>query len=82
MPKKQYRLFYRDIEIGEIIQEGSDFPNVFGKFRPAAESHGGTTRDRIQQYIDYSVAADQLLQEGRKKTGTGSALRTNPNSLT
>lgn len=65
--KQQYRLFYRDTEIGDIIQEDADFPSMFGTFRPAAESHGDAIRGRMQQYIDYSVAADQLLQEGKEE---------------
>ncbi len=67
MIKQQYRLFYRDTEIGDVIEEDGDFPNVFGTFRPAAESHGDDTRDRIQQYIAYSIAADQLLQGGKEE---------------
>ncbi len=67
MIKQQYRLFYRDTEIGDVIQEDADFPNLFGTFCPAAESHGATIHDRIQRYIDYSVAADQLIQEGKEE---------------
>ena len=64
--KQQYRLFYGGTEIGHIIQEDADFPNVFGTFRPLDESQENATRDRIQRYIDYSIAVDQLMQEGKE----------------
>lgn len=66
----QYRLFYRDVEIGSVIQEDENFPNLFGTFHPIAEIEQGHTQnemfDRIERYIAYSVAADQLMQEGKE----------------
>ena len=64
---KQYRLFYRDIQIGSVTQEDEDFPNLFGTFRPIAGNEQNPVYDQIQRYIAYSVAADQLMQEGREE---------------
>ncbi len=65
--KNQYRLFYQDVEIGRVIQEDKDFPNLFGTFLPIVENDQPPLPDMIQQYIAYSIAADQLMQEGKQE---------------
>ena len=79
--KKQYRLFYRDIELGEVVEEDADFPNVFGIFRPTANDDQKAIRDYLQKYITYSVAADQLMQEGKEEEWDRFAAENEPQFL-
>ncbi len=62
----RYRLFYRDIELGEVGEEDSDFPNLFGSFHPIAFDNQTLLSDHLQRYIAYSIAADGLMQEGNE----------------
>ena len=64
--KKQYRLFYQDVEIGNITHEDGDFPKNFGTFHPVAGNNQSPVSEKIRQYIAYSVAADRIMQEGRE----------------
>lgn len=79
--KKQYRLFYRELGIGEVTQENEDFPNLFGTFRPTAGNEQYPAYDKVQWYISYSVAADQLMQEGKEEEWDRFATENEPQFL-
>ena len=79
--KKQYRLFYRDTELGEVVEEDSDFPNLFGTFHLTMSDDQSPVRDHIQHYIAYSVAADKLMQEGKEKEWDRFAAENEPQFL-
>jgi len=56
------RLFFGDVELGEVTRENGDFPNCFGRFRPSLKQDMPAIREEIQRYIDYSIEADRLAQ--------------------
>lgn len=58
----RYRLFYGEMEVGEVTEEDADFPNLFGRFVPTG-SGSGAAWDRLQEYVRNSVAADLLGDE-------------------
>jgi hypothetical protein len=33
-----YTLFYRDVEIGTVLQKDFDFPSAWGEFEPSAKT--------------------------------------------
>ena len=76
-----YRLFYRDIELGGVVEEDSDFPNLFGTFQPIASDDQSSVLDHLQRYIAYSVAADQLMQEGKEEEWDRFAAENEPQFL-
>jgi hypothetical protein len=61
------RLFFRDIEIGKVIEDDADFPTVFGAFRPAEVANDSPLGRKIQRYIEYSITADKLMEEDEEK---------------
>ena len=61
MTHQQYKLLFRDIEIGMIRQEDVDFPNVWGTFEPSPATDHPEVRAHVQRYIDYSREADKLI---------------------
>ena len=60
----QYRLFYKEVNLGEFISGDSDFPNMSGKFHSRAEADHETTRRHVHHYIEYCIAADKLMHSG------------------
>ena len=61
---KYARLFFGDVELGEVVEEDADFPNLFGTFCPGAATPNSSLNTKLQRYIAYSVAADELMNEG------------------
>ena len=62
---EKYQLFYRDIEIGEVVQTASDFPNEFGTFSAIEGTGDEAVRKHIQRLIEHSISQDQLMQGDR-----------------
>jgi hypothetical protein len=63
--KNSYRLFYQDIEMGEVVETDYDFPNSFGTFQPKDLGHDPLCQ-HLQNYIAYSIAADILMESGKE----------------
>ena len=61
---KRYRLYYDTLELGEVTEEYSDFPNSWGAFRANGAIEDSGVDRKIQDYIVYSIAADRLMQSG------------------
>src|SRR5262245_9124716 len=58
---KRYVLLYGDVEIGEVVEQDSDFPNCFGKWSPSTKADQSELRSHIQAYFEYSEHADSLM---------------------
>ncbi len=64
---KTFRLFYQDIELGEVTQENFNFPSFFCKFRRNEEAFAGNPlREKLQRYFEHSLAVDRLLMDGKE----------------
>jgi hypothetical protein len=61
---KRYVLLYGGLEIGEVVEQDSDFPNCFGTWMPSANTDYPELRRRIRAYIEYSEHADSLMVGG------------------
>ena len=55
-----YRLFFRDIDLGEVIFEDQDFPSISGRFK-SATLQDSPLADHIRDYIRHSVWNQQRL---------------------
>jgi len=60
-----YRLFFRDLDLGTIVQEDSDFPNLFGTFTPSDHSGEGSLWQHLQDYMAHSIAGDILMEQDK-----------------
>ena len=49
--------------MGEVVEEDADFPSLFGQFYPFVATEDNPLRRQLQNYIDYSVAADKIMEE-------------------
>ena len=54
-------LLYGDVELGEVTQQDSDFPNCSGTWTPSPNSDNPEIRSRIREYVEYSEHADSLM---------------------
>ncbi len=63
--KNSYRLFYQEIELGEVVRTEADFPSLFGTFHAKTLGAGELCR-HLQDYITYCMAADTLIQSGQE----------------
>jgi len=60
-----YRLFFREIELGTIIEDDSDFPNLFGAFKPADKVGRGELWRYLQEYIEQSIIGNGLMEDNK-----------------
>ncbi|MFD2567331.1 hypothetical protein [Pseudotenacibaculum haliotis] len=60
-----YKLYYKDLEIGTIVQEDQDFPNLFGTYKLSDKLKSG--HNFINEYIKYSVEAYALMNKDEQK---------------
>lgn len=58
-----YRLFFGEVELGEVTEEDGDFPSVFGRFTPVDRGDHPDVRRRVHEYAVYSIEADRLAQD-------------------
>ena len=63
--KNTYRLFYQDIELGEVVRTDADFPSLWGTFQAKPLGPGELCR-HLQNYIHFCIAADALIQSGKE----------------
>jgi|KBSSwiStaDraftv2_1062776.scaffolds.fasta_scaffold139792_2 hypothetical protein len=57
---RRYVLLYGDVELGEVTQQDSDFPNCSGTWRPYAQADNPEIRSFIRAYVEFSEHADSL----------------------
>ena len=61
----KYSLFFKELELAEIEQASSDFPNLSGRYRLSPfdkkENH------LLTEYINYSIKASILMEEDEKE---------------
>jgi hypothetical protein len=53
-------LLYGDVELGEVTQQDSDFPNCSGTWRPYPHADNPEIRSFIRAYVEFSEHADSL----------------------
>ena len=58
---RRYVLLYGDVELGEVTQQDSDFPNCFGSWRPYARADNAELRSYIRAYVEFCEHSDSLL---------------------
>lgn len=61
----QYRLFFKDQELGTIRHSETDFPNLFGKI--TFHHQQITSQKEVLDYITYSVEANKLMNLDEQK---------------
>jgi hypothetical protein len=59
----RYQLFYGEVHLGDVTEEDADFPNLSGTFQPSDASDHPEIRRRVGEYVEYSIAADRLIDE-------------------
>ena len=57
----RYVLLYGEVELGEVVQQDSDFPSCFGTWSPSTKTDHPEVRRRISAYVEYSEHADSLM---------------------
>src|SRR6266481_2096392 len=57
---RRYVLLYGDVELGEVTQQDSDFPNCSGTWRPYPHADNPEIRSFIRAYVEFSEHADSL----------------------
>ena len=63
MVNERYLLFYQDLELGEVTEEDADFPGASGTIRLNEKRDNAPLRNKIQQYIEYSIAESEFVEE-------------------
>lgn len=58
---RRYVLLYGDVELGEVTQLDSDFPNCFGTWSPYTHADNPEIRSSIRAYVEFSEHADSLM---------------------
>ena len=61
------RLFFCDVELGEVTEEDDDFPTMFGTLRPVEFANDSPLGRKLQRYINYSIAADKLMADDEEE---------------
>ncbi len=56
-----YRLFYDDIDLGEVRHVDSDFPSSFGIWTPSQIEPTTDLRRHLLSYIEHSIVSMALL---------------------
>src|SRR2546427_282666 len=60
-PSTRYVLLYGEVELGEVVQQDSDFPCCFGTWRPSSKEEHPEVRSCFRAYVEYSEHADSLM---------------------
>ena len=62
---ESYRLFFRHIELGTVVEENGEFPSLFGTFIPADHHAQESLWRHLQEYVAHSIAGDILMEQDR-----------------
>jgi hypothetical protein len=63
MSLRNYRLFFREIEVATVIEKGADFPHVFGSYSLKLDDRSTPEIQKIAKYIEYSIASARIGEE-------------------
>lgn len=61
----KYSLFFKELELAEIEQTSSDFPNLSGRYK--LSSFDQKENQLLTEYINYSIKASVLMEEDEKE---------------
>ena len=60
-----FRLFFRDIELGMIVENYADFPNLWGTFKMVDTIGEGELWHRLQDFIAQSIVGHGLMEDDK-----------------
>jgi len=60
-----YRLFFRDLYLGVVVQDDFDFPNLFGTFTLADKVGEDELSRHLLNYIEQSIIGNGLMEDDK-----------------